>query len=425
MQYISALTATISMSSSAVYGVWLSPSLSTLQSKNSPVGRPITDEEGSWIAGLMSLAVIPAAFTESWLIEKLGRKKSLLVGGLLLLLPWFVVIFGRDIEWLYAHRFIGGMGSGMVTIACAIYIGEIAENDIRGRLGTSLILLKQVGSLIVLTAGPYVSYTWLGIIAAIPPATFVITFSFMPESPYYLMKIDDRSNAEKNLRTLSSKAVDDKFVQERLSEIEYSVKEDMENKTTFWEFVSKEEYRKTIYIMIGVKSLQQLSGIAAIDAYLQSIVELTTSSISSEMSSIIFGLVQIPAVLTTSFLVDKLGRRPLLITSALGCAIALAAEGIYFYLQDKTNIELSSLAWLPTTALALFLIMNPLGISTLAYVLLGELFPANIKGIAVSTFTLYGGLLAFTVSKFFAPMSNAWGIHSKLKEKPSLRFKRC
>lgn len=85
---------------------------------------------------------------------------------------------------------------------------------------------------------------------------------------------------------------------------------------------------------------------------------------------------------------------------------------MYFYLQDETDVDISSLAWLPTSALCLFLIMNPLGIQSLVYVLLGELFPTNIKGIAVSVFTLYGGVLAFLVSKFFTPLSNASGRHT-------------
>lgn len=173
-----------------------------------------------------------------------------------------------------------------------------------------------------------------------------------------------------------------------------------------------------------------LSGLPAIDAYLESIIKLTSSSISSELSSIIFGVVQLPAgmyvciiifnsiniflvtVLIASFLVDKFGRKPLLIISTLGCAIALAGEGMYFYLQDETDTDVSSLAWLPTTALALYLIMAPLGITTVIFVILGEIFPSNIKGIAISAFTVYGGSLSFFVSKFFAPIAKAWGTHS-------------
>lgn len=104
-----------------------------------------------------------------------------------------------------------------------------------------------------------------------------------------------------------------------------------------------------------------------------------------------------------------MGRKPLLIASATGCAIALFAEGTYFYFQDVLETDVSSISWLPTTGIAVFVFMINVGIVTLPYVLLGELFATNIKGIGVSTFTLYGASLAFLVSKFFKPLANAWG----------------
>lgn len=142
---------------------------------------------------------------------------------------------------------------------------------------------------------------------------------------------------------------------------------------------------------------------------MQSIVAATGSNISEETSSLIFGFVQLPGVLLAAYLVDKMGRKPLLIASAVGCAVALFAEGTYFFFQDVLEADVSAAAWVPTVGIALFEFMINVGIITLPYVLLGELFPTNIKGIAVSAATLYGGGLAFLVSKFFKPLAIAWG----------------
>lgn len=101
-----------------------------------------------------------------------------------------------------------------------------------------------------------------------------------------------------------------------------------------------------------------------------------------------------------------------MIISAIGSAIALFTEGTFFYFQDVLEADLSSVAWLPTVSLTLFLFMNPLGVIPLPYVLLGELLPTNIKGIAVSTITFYAAILTFLTAKFFKPLSNTWGMYS-------------
>ncbi|KAI4456964.1 sugar transporter-like [Holotrichia oblita] len=412
MQYVGAVTATLSNAAVATYSTWPSPVLSLLQSEDSPLSRPISDDEGSWVVSLAKLAILPAAVVAAWMVESIGRKKSLLIAGVLLFIPWFLVMFGTNIWVLYAARFMGGLGNGIVVVGCSIYNGEISEKDIRGRLSSTLIILKLVGALLVLCIGPYVSYTVLAIVCAIIPIIFVALYVFMPESPYYLVKINQKEQAEKNLRILSSNLVDDKFITDRIMEIERSVEEDMKNKTTLWEFMTNSEYRMAIIIMFGVKTLQQLSGEAAIDAYMQPIVASTGSTISEETSSIIFGIVQLPGALLAGYLVDKIGRKPLLIVSATGCAVALFAEGTYFFFQNVLENDVSSISWLPTTGIAIFVFMINLGVVTLPYVLLGELFPTNIKGIGVSTFTLYGAALAFVVSKFFKPLANAWGEHT-------------
>lgn len=111
------------------------------------------------------------------------------------------------------------------------------------------------------------------------------------------------------------------------------------------------------------------------------------------------------------FLVDKVGRKPLLIVSALGCAAAYAGEAAYFYLQNEAGSNVDAISWLPTTGIVVFLVMNNIGVTTVPVVVLSEIFPTNIKSIAIAVNTFYGSTLSFLVSKFFKPMSNAMGMH--------------
>ncbi|KAF2894808.1 hypothetical protein ILUMI_11365 [Ignelater luminosus] len=402
----------MSNASAAMYLTWSSPALLQLTSDNSPIGVKISEEEGSWVASSFLLGSVPGCFFAVWSVEKLGRKAALLISALPLGLSWFAIAFTKSVLALCILRFIAGMALAIVITGATTYNGEIADKDIRGKLGTTFNILRLVGSLYVLCVGPFVSYKALALSCSVFPITFAILFYFMPESPYFLVKVGKKDAARDSLIRLLGNNTSPKAIEERLIEIESLIEYDMRNRSTLWEFLSKEEYRRSLIIIIGVKSLQQLSGATAIDSYTQTIIETSGSSISSEISSIIAGLVQLPAAFLAAVLVDRMGRKPLMIISALGCATALIAEGVYFYLYKVTRVDVSLISWLPTASLVFYLVMNPLGVFTLPYVLLGELFATNIKGIAVSSSQFYGGILGFLVIKFFQPISSKWGMHT-------------
>lgn len=270
--------------------------------------------------------------------------------------------------------------------------------------------MKLTGSLFVLSVGPFVSYTALALSCSVIPVIFVVLFYFMPESPHYLIKIGKKEEARTNLTKLSCKNRSKYDIEEHLKEIESTVTFAMQNKSTLWEMLSKKEYRKSVIVITGIKMIQQLTGYSAIEAYMQTIIESSGSSITPEISSIICGVVQLPAALLAAVIVDKLGRKPLLIVSCVGCGLALIGESVYFYLQDISKQDVDVISWLPTTGLMLFLIMNPIGIFTLPYVLLGELFATNIKAVALSASTILGVTLGFLVTKFFEPISATLGL---------------
>ncbi|XP_017782647.1 PREDICTED: facilitated trehalose transporter Tret1-like [Nicrophorus vespilloides] len=412
MQYLSAFTATTGVMSGTIYMNWPSPILDDLISENSPIGVTMTDEEASWMVSVLLLAALPAPPFVALLLWKIGRKRTLQISGLFLFFPWFLIIFANDKWYLFLARLIAGFGIPMITASCSIYNGEIADTDIRGKLGTFINLMKIVGSLIVLSVGPFVSYTVISSICAAIPIVFLSTFSFMPESPYHLMKIGKPDDAKKALYRLAAKNVEESQIEKRMLEIETTLKKDEES-VGFVEFLTKKQHRKIILLMLGLKMVQQMSGAAAIDSYMQDIIASSESSLEPKYSSIIFGAVQIPASILAFLIVDKLGRKPMLVISAFGCAVALISEGVYFYLQDYLHSEdIQSLGWLPVTALVLFLLMSNFGILNLPFVLLGEMFADNVKGVAVSLASCLGAFFGFIVSKIFNPVKQAFGMYT-------------
>ncbi|XP_017782691.1 PREDICTED: facilitated trehalose transporter Tret1-like isoform X2 [Nicrophorus vespilloides] len=344
------------------------------------------------------------------MLDKLGRKPTVLISSVLLFLPWLLIIFAQNVWFLYIARFIGGAGTTMALATVSIYNGEMSDPDIRGKLGTTFSWLKVIANCLVLGIGPFVSYVSLGILCAVFPLLLAITFAFVPESPYYLIKTGKKDEARKALMIFAANTTDSSVIEKKLLNIEDSIIN--ENILSLKEFFMGKQFRKLILITIGIKTMQQMSGYMAVKSYLQPIISSTGSSLPAKYSSIIFGAVEIPAAILTTSLIDRAGRKPMLITSCIASAIALISEGTYFFLQDYNKEDVSYLSWLPTTAIVLFIIASNLGIINLPYVLIGELYPSNIKGIAVTVGTCYANILAFLVTKFFAPVSEAWGIYT-------------
>ncbi|XP_022917080.1 facilitated trehalose transporter Tret1-like [Onthophagus taurus] len=412
VQYLAALTASLTIGSNTAYVTWSSPILPQLTSKNSPIGVQITNAEASWVVSIILLGgIVTCPFSASF-VKKFGPRRSLLFSSIFIMLPWIPITLANSVWILYISRFIAGMATGTITAGVTIYNSEIADQEIRGKLGTAFTIMKLMGHFVVLTFGPFVSYQVLCVICGVMPLICFCTIYFMPESPYYLLKIGEKHRAKESLAILGSDELNENDLERKMNEIEKVVNEDMRNKSGMVELFRNPRYRKGLLTMTGVKVLHSMSGTVAIESYMQSIIGSSSSSISPEISSIIFGAIQFPAAFLASAIVDKLGRKPLLIISAFGCALALISEGIYFYIQDVLKSDLKNISWIPTTGIIVFLISTPLGVSSLPYVLMGELFPVNIKESAITLIIFYGVSMSFVVSKFYQPVLEMWGLYT-------------
>lgn len=109
-------------------------------------------------------------------------------------------------------------------------------------------------------------------------------------------------------------------------------------------------------------------------------------------------------------IVDKFGRKILYYVSTVGCTLSLLLEFVYFLLNDSLQINMDKFAWLPLSGILLFYIFRSMGVTTLATLFLGELFPTNVKGAAVSICLFYGSVLSFLVALGFPLLVEWWGL---------------
>ncbi|KAK0093180.1 hypothetical protein PV326_014134 [Microctonus aethiopoides] len=423
LQYLAALTetlentkhihdivlATLSMAISGSHIGWTSPTLPYLKSNDSHL--PTTSNDASWIVSFYLLGSIPGNLIAALMVDRYGRKSTLLFAGLPLLFGWILIIFAWNPYVLYTSRFISGIGQGITYVVCPMYIGEIASKNIRGALGSFVKLMVTLGELYAHTIGPFVDYHYLAYYCAIIPVVFFLSFVWMPESPYYLILKKDQNGAAECLQRLNCYK-SKQGLEEVLDQMAKTVMKDMTNRGNFWDIFHSIGIRKAVIISFGLQLILQFSGIAAIESYTQEIMAESDSGLSPGISVIILSNLQLIAGIAAAVLVDKLGRRPLLLSTTFLAALALTTSTIFYVVKLYLGRKMNNFGWILDGSVIVYEFVIALGLSPLPYMMLGELFPTNIKGIAVSLANIWASILAFFVSKMFQVVTDYCGIYT-------------
>lgn len=387
------------------YG-WTSPSLPQLQHENSTI--QITNEEGSWMAVMPLLGAIIGSLFGAAVLDIVGRKKVILLTAFPFFTAWLLIAYAKSVVVFLVARFLAGIADGLAFCSVPMYLGEIADPSIRGFLGSCCSLTWILGMLLVNIIGSYTSISIAAIISSVFPVLLLLTFVWMPESPYFLIMKKRFDEARRSLRIF--KGVDD--VEPELQRLTNAVKEQNTNTGKFLDLFTVKSNRRAVLIVMGTRTAQQCSGTMAFTFYAKTIFQMAGDDISASTASIIYFATQLVVSSISSSIVDKTGRRPLLMISITGAAIALFVEGSYFCIRNEfPEVNIARYSFIPVVALIVFVIVFGIGLQAIPILLLGELFSTNVKAFALSLADIYFNIMATIVSKFFAGVKDKYGIH--------------
>lgn len=136
------------------------------------------------------------------------------------------------------------------------------------------------------------------------------------------------------------------------------------------------------------------------------------STLEPSTATIIVGVIQAVATFISTLVVDHLGRRILLLISDFIMAVCALLLGIFFYLKNETDDDISNLGWLPLTSVCLFMVVFSLGYGPIPWMMVGELFAPQIKGFASSLSCVLNWILAFVVTRFYSDLASSFGTHT-------------
>ncbi|KAG5880035.1 hypothetical protein JTB14_034843 [Gonioctena quinquepunctata] len=316
-------------------------------------------------------------------VNKFGPKKSLLMSCALLMICWTVIIVAPRVGYIYAARAFQGTGINMAIVAAPTYVGEIAQTNYRGSLASMTWLMITAGFLLVYSIVPFAPYYASPVVAMAILLAQILLFSFMPETPYYLIIKNRSIEAEKSLTFFRCKSdVSDEF-EEIVKTIEDERKEEKAALKAIFQVPS---YRKAFIINIFLTIAQPLGCHEIILMNLHEILdEAGPTYIESTMAAIMFASLALVAGLASTAMVDNLGRKTLLLTSTVLTGMSLTVLAVYFNLL-YIGQNVSSVSWIPTVSVMAYALFYKVGLGIVPIVYTTEIFAPKVKSLVFILF---------------------------------------
>lgn len=229
----------------------------------------------------------------------------------------------------------------------------------------------------------------------------------MPESPYHLIK---KQNYEKARESLAIFRGDQNVEAEMTLLCEAVKRQESDKKTKITDLFTVKSNLYAVMIFVILNTTKKYSGNNPLLFYTTSIFQSAGGTFNAQVSVIIFLMLEAVSAIVGIFLVDQTGRRPIIIISTIGCSISLFFTALYFYFHEQDPLSVVDFGWLPVTALVAYIICYNFGLELASTIFLGELFPTNIKAVALGIADVFSVMNGTICSKLFQVLNENFGM---------------
>ncbi|ORZ08710.1 and other transporter-domain-containing protein [Absidia repens] len=290
------------------------------------------------VVGATTFGAIFGGFFAGLLSDRFGRKYLVLFASVVFIVGALLLGLARNLTCLLIGRLVVGLGVGVASMIVPVYISEIAPKNIRGRLttlNTLVITFGQVIAYVINIAFSNVDEGWRYMfgIAGIPALFQLLVMPFLPESPRHLVVTGNEDEAKKVIRRIYGDSVSDAFIENEISHISQDIRTSRAGE--FKDFKLPEHYKPLIIACI-LQAAQQLSGFNAAMYYAATILQMAgfRSNQNATSVAIIVAVTNMVFTIVAVMVIDRVGRRRMLITTIVGLIAGLITLGVTFGVQQ-------------------------------------------------------------------------------------------
>lgn len=336
--------------------------------------------------------------------DRYGRRPMLMIMGGLYLLSAIGSAVAWDAGSFVFFRLIGGLGVGGASVVAPMYVAEIAPANMRGRLVAMVQLNIVLGILVAYLSNFIIAsfelgsieWRWMFGVEAVPALAFTALLFTNPRSPRWLVAQGRDEEAKSVLIDIGGGSFD---AAKELAAIRASLAETRKHLT---ERFFQPKYLKPILLAVAIAAFNQLSGINALIYYTRRIFEMAgASGTSALLQSVIIGGVNLIMTAAALMVIDKLGRKRLMLVGSIGYILSLGATAVAFYTEITGPVVLASLI--------VFIASHAFGQGAVIWVFIGEIFPNSIRARGQSLGSFVHWIMAAIISLTFPMIAEISG----------------
>lgn len=361
------------------------------------------------VSGVLVGAMIGAAIGGQ-LADRFGRRRLTIAGAVVFFVGSIGMGLSPSVSWLVGWRFIVGIAVGVASVVGPLHISETAPPDIRGSLGFLQQLAITLGILLAYLVNYAFAPTFAGItgwrlmlaFGAVPAAVLGVGMYLLPESPRWLVENGRVEEAKDVLSRIRADANVDAEI-DQISEVsEIEEKGDLSDLLKPW-------MRPALIVGIGLAVFQQISGINTIIYYAPTILKsIGFDNIASIVGTIGVGIINVLMTVVAILLVDRVGRRPLLLVGVGGMTVMLAVLGLGFFLPGLSGV----IGYVTLASMILYVAFYAISLGPVFWLMISEIYPLRIRGTAEGVASVFNWganlVVALTFLSLMKRIGQAW-----------------